>query len=231
MKTLEKSEKSLKQAIYEKGLLSEAEKNELKKLLSYEKVKADRMQALANEIKEECNRKSALLMQDILNKDETIKKLTATVFRSQITKDLLKNHQDLKLPSKLLLTKDLETTTELLSQRTQEKLELDKSSENKENKELPSKQRTKSYSASNNNKTKSFLDEKNEKTVKVEPKKLDNSKRAESRLKNMRKGSVYEKENLRLAMSNCGKLGSAVNIRQNLSMRTINEIALSVKNN
>ena len=37
MKTLEKSEKALKQTLYEKGLLIESEKNELKKLLSYEK--------------------------------------------------------------------------------------------------------------------------------------------------------------------------------------------------
>ena len=126
MKTLEKSEKALKQTLYEKGLLIESEKNELKKLLSYEKIKGDRMQILASDIKEEYMRKNAFLMQELLNKDETIKKLTANMIRTQIIKDLIRNHD------KIIQEKETE--------RTQEKLEireiLDKSSESKENKDF-----------------------------------------------------------------------------------------------
>jgi len=240
MKTLEKSEKALKQTLYEKGLLIESEKNELKKLLSYEKIKGDRMQILASDIKEEYMRKNAFLMQELLNKDETIKKLTANMIRTQIIKDLIRNHD------KIIQEKETE--------RTQEKLEireiLDKSSESKENKDfLPSKTRTKSYSASNTNKTKSFIDEKTlkiekidrnfdeniTKITKIECKKLENNKRATSRLKIMRKGSFYDKENMRLMMSDCNNPGNSLNICKNLSLRTINEEilnkALSIKNN
>ena len=71
-------------------------------------------------------RKNAFLMQELLNKDETIKKLTANMIRTQIIKDLIRNHD------KIIQEKETE--------RTQEKLEireiLDKSSESKENKDF-----------------------------------------------------------------------------------------------
>ena len=59
----------------------DAEKTELKKLLVFEKIKSDRMTKLASEIKEEFSRKHALIIQESLNKEESIKKLTANLLR------------------------------------------------------------------------------------------------------------------------------------------------------
>lgn len=210
MKSFEKSEKSLKIVLHERDLLFESERQDFKKQLSYEKTKSDRMQKLACEIKDDYLRKHALLIQESLTKDETIKKLTGSLIRlsakaSQKTPLDQKNNKSQASCNKenreieLLKTNEIEGSA---TQRTNEEA-------------LTTKSRNKSYSACNNSKSKSCLSGQNEENIeglkKIDLGKLE-GKRSISRLKNMRKESYYDK-----------KAGISHQIGKNLSLRVIHD--------
>lgn len=229
MKSLEKSEKNLKVILHEKDLVHEQEKSELKKQLFYEKSKAERMQKLASDIKEEFSRKHAVLIQESLSKDETIKKITSALVR--VSAKSSRNNNNLKNPTFIedfsnnntckinRETKDTKETkeTEILTQRTGEKIEILGNVSNIEINEKSDsirKHKNKSFSACNK-KTKSISSNINEEVFKKEAVKLQVDQRSQSRLKIMRKGSYYEKENI-------GQIFSS-NISKNLSQKTIQE--------
>lgn len=176
------------------------------------------MQKAASEIKDEFSRKQAILIQEDLSKDETIKKLTATLIRNSAKNSKTNNHNE---EFTLALYKNSKETkeTEILTQRTGDnKNEFCENNLNLELKEIPvelsNRQRNKSFSACNT-KTKSlFSGVTNEDAYKVKTNKLQGN-RSQSRLKNMRKGSYYDKENVGMIFSS--------NISKNFSQKTIHE--------
>lgn len=214
MKCLEKSEKTLKIFLHEKDLMHEQEKSELKKQLFYEKSKAERMQKLASEIKEEFSRKHAALIQETISKDETIKKMTSALIK--VSAKTSRNNNNI-MNKEIKDTKETKET-EILTQRTGEKIELlgnvSNIEINEKNDSARKHKKNKSFSACNK-KTKSISSNINEEVFKKVAGKLQVDQRSQSRLKIMRKGSYYEKENI-------GQIFSS-NISKNFSQKTIQE--------